>query len=67
MIVGGAIVAGAPLFLLPLQILYLNMIGDVFPALALALGGESPGKMSDPPRLQEESKMTRQHWLAGGG
>jgi len=38
LIVALAWLAGAPLPLWPLQILYLNMIGDVFPALALGVG-----------------------------
>lgn len=35
-----------PLPLLPLQILFLNIVTDVFPALALGMGGES-GKMME--------------------
>lgn len=34
MIVAAALIMGFPLPILPLQILYLNLIGDVFPALA---------------------------------
>ena len=40
--------------LLPLQILYLNMIGDVFPALALAVGRGDPAIMQKPPRASDE-------------
>jgi Ca2+-transporting ATPase len=67
MIVAFAIVAGTPLPLLPLQILYLNMIGDVFPALALALGHGEAEKMQEPPRDPREPVLTRGHWLAVGG
>jgi Ca2+-transporting ATPase len=67
LIVGGAILAGAPLPLLPLQILYLNMIGDVFPAMALAVGGEDATKMREPPRDVAEAILTRNHWLLIGG
>lgn len=42
--VGLAVVAGLPLPLLPLQILFLNLVTDVFPAFALATGeGEGDG------------------------
>jgi hypothetical protein len=49
MIVAAAMLAGAPLPILPLQILYLNMIGDVFPALALGVGPGDPANMKRPP------------------
>ncbi|MEW6487941.1 MAG: HAD-IC family P-type ATPase, partial [Thermodesulfobacteriota bacterium] len=58
---------GAPLPLLPLQILYVNLIGDVFPALALGVGPEPPGVMRRPPRRREEPILTRSHWVAVGG
>jgi Ca2+-transporting ATPase len=67
MIVAFALLAGAPLPILPLQILYLNMIGDVFPALALGVGKGDPSKMNLPPRNPKESILTRHHWLAIGG
>jgi Ca2+-transporting ATPase len=67
MIVAFALLAGAPLPILPLQILYLNMIGDVFPALALGVGRGDPSKMKRPPRDPKEAIMTRAHWLAVGG
>lgn len=67
MIVAFALLAGAPLPILPLQILYLNMIGDVFPALALGVGKGDPSKMGRPPRDAREPILTRQHWIAIGG
>ncbi|MFP3868644.1 MAG: cation-translocating P-type ATPase [Desulfobacteraceae bacterium] len=63
LIVTLAWLAGAPLPLLPLQILYLNMIGDVFPALALGVGSENPSLMQQPPRDPKESILTRRHWV----
>ena len=45
-----AIMAGWPLPLLPLQILWLDMLTDIFPALALALDPSSPDSMRVPPR-----------------
>jgi Ca2+-transporting ATPase len=67
MIVAFALLVGAPLPILPLQILYLNMIGDVFPALALGVGKGDPSKMARPPRDPEESILTRGHWWAIAG
>jgi P-type Ca2+ transporter type 2C len=67
MVVGFAILAGAPLPILPLQILYLNMLGDVFPALALGLGKGDLSKMKRPPRETKEPILTRGHWIAIGG
>jgi Ca2+-transporting ATPase len=66
LIVGVTIMVGAPLPLLPLQILYLNMIGDVFPALALAAGKGDQARMREPPRDLKESILTRRHWLVIG-
>jgi Ca2+-transporting ATPase len=64
MIVVFALLVGAPLPLLPLQILYLNMIGDVFPALALGVGKGDPSKMLLPPRDPKEPIVARRHWAA---
>jgi Ca2+-transporting ATPase len=44
------ILVGWPLPLVALQILWLNMITDVFPAMALALEPTAPGLMKRPPR-----------------
>ena len=64
MIVAFALMAKARLPLLPLQILYLNMLGDVFPALALGLGKEDSSKMLQPPRKADEPILSRIHWAA---
>ncbi|MCP9200166.1 cation-transporting P-type ATPase [Gramella sp. GC03-9] len=53
-----------PLPLLPLQILYLNLITDIFPALALGLGKGSSGIMKMPPRPPDEQIITQKHWIA---
>jgi Ca2+-transporting ATPase len=58
-----ATVAGAPLPLLPLQILFLNLVTDVFPALALGVGPGSGKLMQDRPRPGDEPVLTRSHWL----
>ncbi len=62
-----AALVGAPLPLLPLQILYLNLIGDVFPALALGVGEGDPSVMKQPPRDPSEPVLTRRHWFGIGG
>lgn len=56
-----------PIPLLPLQILYLNVITDVFPALALGMSKGEPDIMNAPPRPREESILTGEHWRAVGG
>ncbi len=53
-----------PLPLLPLQILFLNAVNDVFPALALGVGKGSSKQMSYPPRDRREPMLTRRHWGA---
>lgn len=59
-----AIVAGWPLPLLPLQILWVNLLTDVFPALALALEPTAPGVMQRPPRSPNEALLSRPFlWL----
>jgi Ca2+-transporting ATPase len=58
---------GWTLPLLPLQILYLNVLTDVFPAMALGVGPRSGNEMEQPPRDPQESVLTRSHWLEVGG
>jgi Ca2+-transporting ATPase len=53
-----------PLPLLPLQILYLNLVTDVFPALALGLGEGERDIMEDPPRPIDEPIMPRMLWIS---
>ncbi len=67
MVVALASLVNAPLPIRPLQILFLNLVTDVFPALALGVGEGDPGLMEGPPRDPEEPIMTREHWLAVGG
>ncbi len=62
-----ASMAGMPLPILPMQILFLNLVTDVFPALALAGGEGDPGVMKRRPRDPSEPILTRGHWLAVGG
>jgi Ca2+-transporting ATPase len=63
LIVSIATIAGAPLPLLPLQILFLNLVTDVFPALALGVGEGAPELMTKRPRPFAEPLLTRSHWI----
>jgi len=63
MVVGIASMANAPLPILPLQILFLNLVTDIFPALALGTGPGDPTIMSRPPRDPEEPILPRRSWI----
>lgn len=54
-----AIVLGWPLPLLPLQILWMNLVTDVFPALALAFEPPSPEVMKQQPRDPSTSLLSK--------
>jgi Ca2+-transporting ATPase len=49
--------------LLPLQILFLNMVTDVFPALALGLGSGDRSVMDKPPRDPSSAILSRKNWV----
>jgi len=66
LIIGVATLSGLPLPLLPLQILYLNLITDVFPAFALGVGEGEPNIMCRPPRDPAEPIVDAQRWLLIG-
>jgi Ca2+-transporting ATPase len=51
--------AALPLPLAPLQLLWLNMVTDTFPALALAMEPGDPDVMRRPPRNPEEAILSR--------
>lgn len=59
-----ASISNLPLPLLPLQILYLNLVTDVFPALALGLGEGQKNIMQHPPRPLDEPIMPRKYWVS---
>jgi Ca2+-transporting ATPase len=61
-----ASLVNAPLPIRPLQILFLNLVTDVFPALALGVGEGEPTVMQHPPRDPDEPILTRFHWLSVG-
>ena len=61
--VGLAILFGLPLPLLPLQLLFLNLVTDVFPAFALAMGEGEADVLNRPPRDPKEPILGRADWL----
>ena len=64
LVVALAALVRAPLPLLPLQILFLNLVTDVFPALALGVGEGARDVMDRPPRSARESVISAGHWRA---
>lgn len=52
-----ALMIGWPLPLVALQILWLNLVTDIFPAFALALEPSAPDVMKRPPRAPNESML----------
>ena len=61
-----AIAAGLPLPLLPLQILWMNLVTDVFPALALAVEPASRDIMKQPPRSSHTSLLSKRFLILIG-
>jgi Ca2+-transporting ATPase len=61
-VVGLAILFALPLPILPLQILYLNLVTDVFPAFALAMGEGDRGVLERRPRDPKEPIVGRAQW-----
>lgn len=62
LVVALAILLGLPLALLPLQILFLNLVTDVFPAFALAAGKGDPDTLKRPPRPPSELLIGTRQW-----
>lgn len=62
LMVGFAIFAGLPLPLLPLQILFLNLVTDVFPAFALAAGEGGGNVLARAPRRPKQPMLTAGQW-----
>ena len=59
LVIFAALLLGWPLPLVALQILWLNLVTDTFPAFALALEPASPGVMRQPPRDPSEALLSR--------
>lgn len=51
---------GWPVPLLPVQILWVNLVTDGLPALALGVDPVEPGIMNKPPRMKDEAVVTKQ-------
>jgi len=69
LIVGLAVLLGLPLPLLPLQILFLNLVTDVFPAFALGTIRADRNVLHRPPKSPAEPILNRSQWvtiIAGG-
>lgn len=64
MVVGLASLGGMPLPILPLQILYLNLVTDVFPAFALGAGEGETDVMDEAPRDPNEALLPVRLWVA---
>ena len=67
LVVGVASAIQMPLPLLPLQILFLNLVTDVFPAMALGMGDGDDQVMARNPRDPRESVLAKRHWRAIAG
>jgi Ca2+-transporting ATPase len=63
LVVGLAVLSTLPLPVLPLQILYLNLVTDVFPAFALAMGEGERDILKRPPRDPKEPILGRSQWV----
>jgi Ca2+-transporting ATPase len=63
LVIGLAVISTIPLPILPLQILYLNLVTDVFPAFALAMGEGESGILKRRPRDPKEPILGRSQWL----
>lgn len=61
--VATAALGNLPAPLLPLQILFLNLVTDVFPALALGLGRGPADIMDRPPGNPKDPILTRPEWI----
>ncbi|MEO7176893.1 MAG: cation-transporting P-type ATPase [Saprospiraceae bacterium] len=53
-----------PFSILPMQILFLNLVTDIFPALALGMGKGNKLVMDLPPRNPKEPIATKKDWLS---
>ncbi len=52
-----------PFSILPMQILFLNLVTDIFPSLALGMGKGNELTMKNPPRNPQENIVTKKDWI----
>lgn len=64
MVVAIAVYSNVALPLLPLQILFLNLVTDVFPALALGMGEGSPYVMKSRGRDPQDPLINFKNWIS---
>ncbi|HEV8166358.1 MAG TPA: cation-translocating P-type ATPase [Actinomycetota bacterium] len=57
-----ASLAGLPLPLLPVQLLWINLVTDGLPALALVMDPPAPDVLDRPPRRPDEAMLGRAEW-----
>ncbi len=62
LVIGAATIFARSLPILPLQILFLNLVTDVFPALALGVGPAGENLMNRPPRPAGEPIVRPREW-----
>jgi Ca2+-transporting ATPase len=58
----GASLAGLPVALLPLQLLWINLVTDGFPALALVMDPADADTLQRPPRKADEPMLGMREW-----
>jgi Ca2+-transporting ATPase len=58
----GAAIAGLPLPLLPLHLLWINLVTDGLPALALVMDPPDSDALQRPPRAPSEPMLGRREW-----
>lgn len=57
-------ISNLSLIITPLQILFINLLSDVFPALALGFSAGSQGIMNRKPRDPEKPLLSNRQWLS---
>ncbi len=62
MVMLSASLLGLPLPLLPLQLLWINLVTDGLPALALVVDPPDPEVLARPPRKPDEAMLGRAEW-----